>query len=171
MSSDSAENNIPITKEDVLKSKIFVSSPIQLRIPRPDRINYVELEFEKLDISKESCEARIFLNNTNANHETEKTLENGYVASLFVFGHGSTCYGGPGHCEVDNRDNPYDIRPDHPLKPQDEFLNITEGFKKIFQKGNPITVTIVPILRSRDKMTDLVSVLKFGKPHIHVYCK
>ena len=160
----------PITKEDCYKSKIYKSDPIKLVVSNPGNISYVELEFKNLDISKESCEARVFLNNPNANHSTEKTIDNGYVESLFVFGHGSTCYGGPGHCQVEDRNNLYDIRPDHPLKPFDEFLDITEGFKKIFKKGEAVTVTIVPILMSRDEMTDLKNVLKFEKPYIHVYC-
>ncbi len=159
-----------ISKEDCYKSKIYRSDPIKFVVNQPDKINYVELEFKNLVISKESCEARIFLNNPSANHDTEKTDDNGYVDSLYVFGHGSTCYGGPGHCEVEDRSSMYDLRPDHPLKPFDEFLDITDTFKKIFKKDEPIIITIVPILMSCDEMTDMVNVFKFEKPYVHIYC-
>jgi hypothetical protein len=170
MSDKTNQKFYPISKEDKSKSKIYSSDPIKLVVSKPDKINSVELEFKDLDISKESCEARIFLNNTSANHNTKKTVDNGYVGSLHVFGHGSTCYGGPGHCKVQERTSMYDLRQDHHLKPYDEFLDITDGFKKIFKKGEPIRITIVPILMSRDEMTDMENVLKFKEPYIHVYC-
>lgn len=163
-------NFYPISKEDISKSKIYKSEPIKLAVKNPEKINYVEIEFRKLDIRKDSCEARIFLNNPSADHDTKKTDENGYVGSLFVFGHGAICYGGPGHCNVEERDSVFDMRPDHYLKPYDEFVNITEGFKKIFKKDEPIRITIVPILMSCDEMTDKKNVIKFEKPYIHVYC-
>jgi hypothetical protein len=169
MSDEKNQKFYPISKEDISKSKIYRSDPIKLVVNKPDRIDFVELEFRKLDTSKESCEARIFLNNPSANHNTKKT-DKGYVGSLYVFGHGSTCWGGPKHCEVQERSSMYDLRKDHPLKPHDEFVDITDGFKKIFKKDEPITITVVPILGSRDEMTDMVNVLKFEKPYIHVYC-
>jgi len=159
-----------ISKEDCYKSKIYRSNLIKLVIKNPDQINFVELELKNLDISKESCEARIFLNNLSANHDTKKIDETGYVGSLNIFGHGSTCYGGPGHCQVKERTSMYDLRQDHNLKPYDEFVDITEGFKKIFKADESVTVTIVPILMSRDEMTDLENVLQFEKIFIHVYC-
>ncbi len=111
-----------------------------------------------MDTSKESYEARIFVNNPKANHDTIKSDRNGYAGSLHVFGHGSLCFGGPGHCKPEELQGMYDARSSSDLKPFDQYLRITDHIKKICGKNTEITITIVPILASFNESTDLVNV-------------
>jgi hypothetical protein len=97
-------------KDEEYRSRIFLSNPIPIKVRNPDKIGLAELEFKELVHNKESFEARVFLNNPEADHHTSKTAKNGYAGSLFVFGHGSRCWGGPGHCQVKERSDPYDLR-------------------------------------------------------------
>jgi hypothetical protein len=142
------------------KSKIFTSKPFSLVVRNPDKIKNAEIRFTGLDTSKESYEARIFINNPKANHYTVKSERNGYAGSLFVFGHGSLCFGGPGHCKPEELQGLYDMRSSSDLKPIDQYLSITDYIKKICGKSTKITVTIVPILARYTENTDLVNVFK-----------
>ncbi len=142
------------------KSKIFTSKPFSLVVRNPDKIKSAEIKFASLDTSKESYEARIFINNTKADHDTVKSERNGYAGSLYVFGHGSLCFGGPGHCKAEELQGMYDARSSSDLKPFDQYLRMTDYIKKICGKNTKITITIVPILASFNESTDLVNVFK-----------
>ena len=144
-------------------SRIFVSNPIPLKIKDPEKIQEAELEFRGLYHNKESFEARVFLNNPAADHNTAKIDENGYAGSLYVFAHGTRCMGGAGHCQVKDRSGVYDIRTSHHLKPTDIYLSITQQFKKIIRNTVPkeLTITVVPIMMSFDQMADQVNVFHF----------
>ena len=113
----------------VTKSKIYVSDPIPLGLEKPvDTFYRVDLEIYGLDHGGASYEGRVFVNNRDANQDTPKTDENGYVGSFNVFAHGG-CFGDLGHCDVkmDRRD--YDLRPSHALTKMFTRLIITEPLR------------------------------------------
>jgi hypothetical protein len=154
----SSDNSTKL-KDDYSKAKIYTSKPFRVETD-PKKISKVEIKFANLDTSKDSCEARIFINNSSASYNTPTNEKNGYVGSLYVFGHGSGCFGGPGHCNVQERDSLYDIRSSSPLSKCDQYLDVTESIRKFMKKGE-IVITIVPILAKIEEMTDTVNVLKF----------
>jgi hypothetical protein len=152
-------------------SKIFVSKHIPLKVRDPEKVHVAELKFHDLDHSKESFEARVFINNPKADHRTSKTEKQGYAGSLYVFGHGTRCWGGPMHCQVKERFGPYDLRSSHQLTPTDIYLPITERIKKVCKTHSEITVTIVPIMMSFDEVADEVNVLNFKGISLNVHGK
>jgi hypothetical protein len=176
-SSDSSggggNNPQSLTREERRMSRVFVSQPFEVKVSDSENIDMAELEFQDIDVSKDSYEARIFLNNTAANHDTERTKENGYAGSLHVFAHGSRCYGGPGHCDVKERQGMYDLRSSHPRALANLYLDVTEKVKEEVskKKGRLITITIVPVLMSAYEMTDRVNVLKFKGLSLNIHNK
>jgi hypothetical protein len=92
-----------------------------------------------------SYEGRVFLNNHNANEKTKLNLDNGYVGSYHIFGHGG-CVGNLGHCNIFPPRRPYDKRPTQDLKPHYKRIIVTEALKKIGKDISKFTITIVPIL-------------------------
>lgn len=171
-SGGSNSNPQSLTKEERRMSKVFVSEPFEIKVSDPENIEMAELEFQDIDVSKDSFEARIFLNNTAANHDTERTKENGYAGSLHVFAHGSRCYGGPGHCDVKERQGMFDLRSSHPRALASLYLDVTEKVREeVSKNGRSITVTIVPMLMSAYEMTDRVNVLKFKGLLLNIHNK
>jgi hypothetical protein len=105
-----------------------------------------DIEFEGVEHSGSSYEARVFLNNPEANAGTETTPEAGYAGSYYVFGHGG-CYGDEGHCDIRPR-GPYDPRPPHGLLPTRKVLIATNAVRKAKGENSVLTVTVVPRLMS-----------------------
>jgi hypothetical protein len=111
---------------------------------------HAHIEFEGVDRSGSSHEGRVFVNNPDADGETDRTAENGYAGSFYVFGHGG-CYGDQGHCDVLPR-GPYDPRPPHNLLPVKKVVPATEAIRAA---GDEVRVTVVPILsETTDKVPD-----------------
>ena len=154
------------------ESRIFTTE-ISLSLKDPQKINRAVLEFHGINHSGPSYEARVFLNNKNANEKTKKTEVNGYVGSFHIFGHGGRCYGGPGHCAIPPGDisDPYDLRRSHPLTPTYRNVTITTLLKKLAKKYNKITVTIIPIAKSYDEMADMENLFQFEKLALITYNK
>jgi tyrosinase len=128
-----------------------------------------DIEIHNVDHSGLSYEGRVFLNNPNANHNTVLTLENGYVGSYYIFGHGG-CYGGMGHCDVPTgrRRRLYDSRSSHHLKPQYKRIIITNALKKLGKDANKFTITIVPVLYGTSQPS-MKEIIKFDKIGIITY--
>jgi hypothetical protein len=76
----------------------FVSDPFPLvRSLREAR--RVDVELHRVDQAVASYEGRLFLNNPDADRDTEPVQEQGYVGSFFVFGKVG-CWGeDEGHCQ------------------------------------------------------------------------
>jgi hypothetical protein len=147
------------------KAKIYVSDPIPLGLEKPgDTFYRIDLEIYGLDHGGASYEGRVFVNNRDANQDTQKSEENGYVGSFYVFAHGG-CFGDLGHCDVrmDKRD--YDLRPSHPLTQMFTRLIITEPVRRQIEKGaKEFTFSIVPVVKGGDPtMCDFKNVLKFER--------
>jgi hypothetical protein len=101
-----------------------------------------------------SFEARVFLNNPDANADTPLSPEAGYAGTFHVFGHGG-CFGDAGHCEVNDRGTaPTDLRGLHPLTPIRKELTVTDALKRTLQAGDLKTVTLVPLALGRPMTAD-----------------
>jgi hypothetical protein len=105
-----------------------------------------DIEIEGLDHGGSSYEGRVYVNNPEANQDTEPSAGNGYAGSYYVFGHGG-CYGDQGHCDVVPR-SPYDPRPPHGLTPTRKVVVATDAIRQAAAKKEPLTVTVVPVLMS-----------------------
>jgi len=103
-----------------------------------------DIEFHGVDHSGSSYEGRVFVNNPDADPDTEMTLENGYAGSYYIFGHGG-CYFDEGHCDVKPR-GPYDPRPPHELWPTRKVVIATEAIRAATDAGSAITITVVPVV-------------------------
>lgn len=145
----------------------YVSPPIELPAREHEpAFSRADLVFYGVDHSGPSFEARVFLNNPDADLETPREPGAGYAGSFVVFGHGG-CVGDPGHCEVPTgpRD-PFDRRPQHPLTPQTKKVIVTETLRDA--AGDRVTVTVVPVVRGPDgpQRTDA---LHFERVSINTY--
>lgn len=148
-------------------SKIYTSSKIPLD-PLSKNFRRADIIFDGVDHSGATYEARVFLNNPDANAKTAKTAQNGYAGTFHIFGHGG-CFGDVGHCEVRGLPRPYDPRPAHPLSPARKTVIATEALRKAVSKGKPMTVTVVPIVRAGNELTDYDNVFKFDKLSVQTY--
>lgn len=152
-----SKNNVskPQSHSDAKK---LVSGPLKFDIEKLDNTFYrVDLQFHGIDHSGPSYEGRVFINNPQADQNTPTTLENGYMGSYHIFGHGR-CFGDVGHCEIRRAISPFDYRPSHPLTPAFKRIRITDQIKKIGNDRKEFVITIIPILSGslEDQTEDVV---------------
>jgi hypothetical protein len=127
-----------------------------------------DLEFEGVDHSGSSYEARVYLNNPDANADTDPTDENGYAGSYYVFGHGG-CYGDQGHCDIVER-SPYDPRPPHGLLPTRKVVIATDAVQRAASQGKALSITVVPILMSTtEKVPEDETIPRFALASLVTY--
>lgn len=120
-----------------------------LAIPSPgDGTDFsrADLVFDGVEHSGPSYEARVFLNNPEADEKTPLETDSGYASSFYIFGH-ADCFGDVGHCEVPTSPPaPFDLRLPHHLTPYWLTVIITEHLKRIRDAGHgSLTVTVVPV--------------------------
>ena len=127
-----------------------------------------DLEFDGVDHSGVSFEARVFINNPKANERTPTTSRNGYAGSFHIFGHGG-CFGDLGHCEIRGLPRLYDPRTAHPLTPARKVLIATESVRQALRHGKSMTVTVVPVVTSGTSRCDFENVLKFDRVSLVTY--
>jgi hypothetical protein len=106
-----------------------------------------DIVVDGVDHSGPSFEVRVFGNNSNATAATAPTIDNGYLGSFHVFGHGF-CFGDAGHCEVTNRGAAKtDLRDPHPLTPEQKIVVATGGIKSLIARDGALEqVSLVPIV-------------------------
>jgi hypothetical protein len=92
-----------------------------------------DIEVSGLDHGGPSYEVRIFLDNPHADAETEPTPDNGYAASIYVYG-----YGDPPAGEDAGRAG----RTSNPIT---RSVMATEAVRAAAQRGREATVTLVPV--------------------------
>ena len=152
------------------RPKVYISKPLHLDINTLEgKFNRADLEFIGVDQSGPSYEGRVFINNPNADHDTPKNFDNGYVGSYYIFGHGG-CFGDVGHC--DRREwRPYDHRLPDPLRPAYIPLTITEQLREMGKNNKSFTITIVPVLarKRRSYKVELDRIVKMEKISITTY--
>lgn len=119
-------------------------SPLQEGGTAPSR---VDLEFHGVDHSGSSFEARVFVDNAEADESTPRDVNSGYAGSFYVFGHGR-CFGDVGHCDVPEEPRgPYDRRPLHKLTPQKHVIVLpTQILERAARnRVDGMKVTVVPV--------------------------
>lgn len=155
-----------------MQANAYTSEPIGMGSALPSEdFAHAAIEFHGLDHSGGSFEGRVFLNNPDADEHTELTLENGYVGSFYIFGHGG-CYGDVGHCEVSDTQRAYDPRQSHPLTPEVKAVRATEALRRAAAHGEDIKVTVVPVITSgidQPESEDIGDLLKFDHLSIVSY--
>jgi len=125
-----------------------------------------DLVFYGVDHSGPSFEARIFLNNPEANLQTPRDDASGYAGSFTVFGHAG-CAGDVGHCDVPTvPKDPFDRRPPHALTPQTKTVIVTDALRKI--PDPMVTITVVPV-RPGAHGAEVVDALQFDRFSLLTY--
>lgn len=132
------------------------------------RFSRADIVFDEVDHSGASFEARVFVNNPDADRTTARLPEAGYAGSFHVFGHGG-CFGDEGHCDVVPR-RPFDPRPAHPLAPVRRTLIATDAVRKGVEQGGKATLTVVPIVTGVTAKVDAeAEILKFDRVTLVAY--
>jgi hypothetical protein len=118
----------------------FVSPPIPLTLgPNGLRFSRADIEFYGVDQSGPSYEARVFLNNPDADLDTPLTPESGYAGSFHVYGYGVW---------------PADIGEKRGTRPDDaptirapitKTVIATEAVRAAAKRGPEVTVSVVPV--------------------------
>jgi len=105
-----------------------------------------DIVVDGVDHSGPSFEVRVFGNNSGATAATAPKIENGYLGSFHVFGHGF-CFGDVGHCEVNDRGvAKTDLRDPHPLAPAQKIVVATDAIKQLIARDGALRdVSLVPI--------------------------
>jgi hypothetical protein len=127
----------------------ITSDPLELpELEDVEELSRADLVFYGVDHSGPSYEARVFVNNPNADAATERLLEHGYAGSFSVFGHNG-CFGDAGHCLPDQRTrDEFDVRAPHPLRPLTMTVIATEAIRRalVDPAAQAVTVTVVVVV-------------------------
>ena len=143
----------------------FVSDPV-LVPPADVPFSRADLVFYDVDHSGPSFQARIFLDNPQADESTPLTDDQGYAGAFHIFGHGG-CFGDPGHCDVpEGPRDPFDLRPPHQLTPVTKTVTVTDAVRR--HAGAEVRVTVVPVVRTADGPTR-PDVLRIGSLRLLTY--
>ena len=134
----------------------YTSDPIELPKAGPGAVSRADLVFYGVDHSSSSFTARIFLDRPDAD-ATTPIDDPSYAGSFTIFGHGG-CFGGPGHCDVKERDEPFDLRPPHQLTPATRTVMVTNHVKRMLGEASSdsFTVTVVAVVPG-DESNDVLT--------------
>lgn len=146
----------------------YISEPLDFPVTEKEAdFTRADLQFRGVDHSGPSFEARIFLDNPDADASTPADDAAGYAGSFHIFGHGG-CFGDLGHCEIVHSDDPFDRRPQHQLTPYIKTVTITDALRRARDSagGGTFTITVVAIVADvptargpkRDDVLDFESV-------------
>jgi tyrosinase len=134
----------------------------------PAEFTRADIEFIGVDHSGASYEARVYVNNPGADATTARTEANGYAGSYHIFGHGG-CFGDLGHCDIHKKQDVFDPRPSHPLEPIKKVVIATKALQQAVAQGGEITITVVPIIRCWNEVTQEHEAMKFDHINVVVY--
>ena len=146
----------------------FDSQPIPTA-PLRGGYRRADLEFHGVDQAVPSYEARIFVDNTDADAETALTEENRYLGSFFVFGK-SECWGQEGHCDEPPRSK-FDRRRD-PTRYAKIRVRTPDGLlPRLAEANDELTINVVAVLpRHRGyERFDAREALRFRRVSIITY--
>jgi hypothetical protein len=153
-----------------MATTVELARPTQLQ---PNDFSRADLEFRGVDHSGPSFEARVYLDNSDANTDSGRDPEAGYGGSFYVFGHGG-CFGERGHCDIPTElRGPYDHRLQHQLLPQFRTVIVTEALRRALAASDreTLTVTVVPIVRENpaSRVADSSDPLQFESVSLYTY--
>jgi tyrosinase len=131
----------------------ITSAPLELpEAEELDEITRADLVFYGVDHSGPSYEARVYLNNPDADPDTPREPDHGYAGYFTVFGHDG-CYGDEGHCLLGQRTSDvFDVRAPHPLRPFTKTVIATEAVLRAIKDAavTEVSVTVVAVLPEDD---------------------
>lgn len=146
----------------------YVTPPLDVHVTDDhlSPFDRADLIFYDVDHSGPSYEARVFLNNEDADFATPADPGQGYAGSFNVFGHGG-CVGEEGHCDIDDRnEDDFDLRAPHPITPWTKTVTITDALKQVGQAQ--VTVTVVAVA-SGPGGAEETEALKFDRLRLATY--
>jgi len=150
-------------------AKIYKSTKTASVDAMPSEYVRADIEFIGVQHAGASYEARVFVNNPNANAETQLIQGNGYAGSFYVFGHGG-CFGDAGHCDIHPHRDEFDPRRSHPLEPIKKFVIATDVIKAAATGGSSINITVVPVVTSwTEQVEDIQDCLQFDHINLVTY--
>lgn len=151
-----------------MQAKSYTSRPISLGAVSLHDVSRVDIEFDGVRHSGASFEARVFVDNTDADESTDLSAENGYAGAFRIFGHGG-CYGDAGHCKVPGEPERYDPRSAHTLTPVKKLVTATDILRDSAKEDGEITVTVVPIITGFTEQCNIEDVFKCDRINIVTY--
>ncbi len=159
--SASAPKRVGTPSRPTTSANTYTTKPVAIDFADSShRLSSADLEIMGVYHSEASYEGRIYFNNPKADKSTPKTLENGYAGSFYVFGHGG-CFGDVGHCEINGKRDPFDLRDPHPLAPITKRITVTDALKYYARANRPVTITIVPVVSAANDLCDTKNVFRF----------
>jgi hypothetical protein len=116
------------------------------------------IEFHGVELAGPSFEARVFLNNPQADVETPTTPDSGYVGSFHVYGYGV----GPSGASLAAPSNQPAASDGGPLVPTVRTVDATGALQQAARAGATAQFTVVPVFPGGGAATgpDLGDVLK-----------
>jgi hypothetical protein len=121
----------------------WTSKPLPLPADPQAPYARVDLELEGVRQDGSSYVALVYLNNKKADESSGRDPAQRFAAGFSVFAHG-ICWGTEDHCAVPDRDNPFDVRQEHRLTPQNVTLDVTDAVKQLGEVKR-LEVTIVAV--------------------------
>src|SRR6476646_1543903 len=116
----------------------FTAPPINVGPSRAGQ--RAELVFGGVDQAGPSFEARVFLNNPNADENTERAAEAGYAGSFHVFGYGTPPP--PAIAEAQAKREPGS----GPVAPIEKRVYADDAaLRAALEQSDQLTVTVVPV--------------------------
>jgi hypothetical protein len=112
---------------------VIPSVPIPSGTEGAEGVQRGDIEVSGLDHGGPSYEVRIFLDNPHADAETEPTPDNGYAASIYVYGYGDPPAGEDA------------VRGEHTSNPIRRSVMATDAVRAAAQRGRQATVTLVAV--------------------------
>jgi hypothetical protein len=119
-----------------------------------------DIVIRTLDRSGFSYEGRVFLNNPDADQNTQLSRECGYVGSYHILGYGGLC---PEEFPTERRRN--DLRPLQLPLLQYKRIVATDIIRSMAQNTSAFSITLVPVLPgdiTRSTDVDVVKVNQIG---------
>lgn len=142
----------------------YVSPPISLKLG-PAGLNFrrADLVFRGVEHAGPSYEARVFINNPNADEKTPATPEHGYAGSFHVYGTG-----------VWPEDEGIPTPADKAVDPGDKTVIATEAIRLAAAQGRESIVTVVPVITGMPQGLERAEhrdLLKLARVSVKVYDK
>jgi len=145
----------------------FTSNPFP-REALLGRYKRADLELHGVDQTVPSYEGRVFLDNPNADENTERTAENGYVGAFHIFGKAG-CWGEEGHCDEPPGRRSFDRRR-NPTRYAKVRLTLPDDLRELAgQREGELTLSVVAAVAGRPKAETSNGALRFQRLSIITY--
>ena len=156
----------------------WISEPLELPLREPSgEYPRVDLVFHEIDHSGPSFEARIYIDNTDADESSPTTTDEGYAGSFWIFGHGG-CFGDIGHCDVQTEPRDvFDRRAPHQLTPHKRIVTVNTTLEPLADAASTqppeptfvVTVVAIPTPIAREGQRKRSTVLDFRELSVVTY--